>query len=157
MTVAGLFVDWMLSFPPDEVSPLPYVPPSRLPLPHWFDPAKWPHLAAPELINAVYRCQRCGMCRETKSCAVLRKNLPLEIYTPRAIIATARALLEERMSTQALPAWFTKALQDCNCCGRCGDACIVNVAYREGASPEPNIDHARLFKAIKETIFGASR
>ena len=92
------------------------------------------------------------MCRETKGCAVMRKNLPLEVYTPRAIIAVVRALLEDRLSSQALPAWFTKAIQDCNCCGHCSDACVVNVAYREGASPEPNIDHSRLFRAVKETL-----
>ncbi|MCL4465869.1 MAG: hypothetical protein M1389_07575 [Chloroflexi bacterium] len=152
MNTSGLYTDWMLACPPDEISPLPHVPPSQLPLPHWFDQSKWPHLAAPELINAIYRCQRCGMCRQTSACAVIRKNPPLEVYTPRSIIALARALLEERLRPQALPSWFAKALADCNCCGRCGDLCIVNVAYREGASPEPNIDHGRLFAALKKTF-----
>lgn len=145
-----LYPEWMANST-DDVAPLPYTQPSHLPLPHWFDPLRWPALAAPELINAVYRCQRCGMCRETKACAVIRKNPALEVYTPRAMIAVIRGLLEERLSATELPDWFTKALQDCNCCGRCSDVCVANVAFREGVSPEPNIDHKRLFTAVKQT------
>lgn len=151
MTAWNLYPDWM-NESSDDVSPLPYMQPSKLPLPRWFDPEKWPSLASSDLINGVYRCQRCGMCCKTKNCAVIRKNLSLGIYTPRSIIAVVRALVEERLPIAELPDWFMKATTECNCCGRCSDVCIANVAFREGMSPEPNIDHKKLFNAVKRLL-----
>ncbi len=137
--------------------PLPWRPPEELPLPAWVDIGKWRHLGKPELINAVFRCTRCGMCLTTERCATMIKARRRgkghhELYTPRGLISVIRALLEERVQIDELSPQAVEAASFCTACGRCSVPCIVNKAYHEGISPSPNIDHKQLFESYKLTL-----
>lgn len=149
---SGMYPTWMEERPTEGSGALPYRPPSELPLPAWFDAAKWPHFARPELVNAVYRCQHCGKCLTTDPCTSMLGGDGSEAYTPRARISVIRALLEERMRPEELSGKIIDAVNLCSYCNNCAEACMVNVAWVEGLAPEPNIPCADLFDALRQTL-----
>lgn len=154
---ADMYPDWMKeNMERDKVKAVPYQNPTQLPLPSWFNEDKWPHFSAPEVINGIYRCQRCGICLTTKGCAVMTKDPNKETSTPRARIALARAILEERISIAEIPLSMREMVDRCNYCGKCSTSCIVNVSYREKVSAEKNIDHNKIFLALQKTLAGRS-
>lgn len=152
MAELPMYPDFYLTAGAVGAAPLPYVPPSQLPLPSWLDRERWPEMARPELINGLYRCQRCGMCVHTPSCPVLEELGGVELATPRGRLTLMRGLLEERFGVEELPEVALLALKMCKLCGRCSEVCIANVAFREGKSSEVNIDHSALFKALRHYL-----
>jgi ferredoxin len=136
----------------EEATAVPYRQPALLPLPLWFKADKWPEFHGAELINGIFRCQRCGICLSTKGCSSMTKDPEKELATPRARVALIRALLEERISPEEIPPLVRTAGANCSFCGSCSRQCIVNVSYREQVSLEMTIDHVRLFRALNKTL-----
>ncbi len=141
----------MQNRPTAGASPLPYRPPSALPTPAWFDPAEWLRFDS-ALINAVYRCQRCGTCLTTDPCQSMLGGDGSEAYTPRARIGIIRALLEGRIAAENLPARVIDAVNICTYCNNCAMTCMVNVAWVEDLADEPNIPSAELFDALRLSL-----
>jgi ferredoxin len=151
--VQGMYPAWIDEYKnQEEAVAVPYRQPALLPLPLWFKADKWPEFKAAELINGIFRCQRCGICLSTKGCSSMTADPGKELATPRARIALIRALVEERISPDQIPPLISVADANCSHCGRCSQQCIVNVSYREKVSQEMTIDHVCLFRALNKTL-----
>ncbi|MBS4025808.1 MAG: (Fe-S)-binding protein [Clostridia bacterium] len=151
--VQKMYPDWIDEFKNrEEAAAVPYRQPASLSLPLWFKADKWPEFKDPELINGIFRCQRCGICLSTKGCSAMAADPEKELATPRARIALIRALLEERISYDQIPPAVIVAGENCSHCGHCSQQCIVNVSYREKVSQEMTIHHVRLFRALNKTL-----
>lgn len=131
------------------VSPLPYCPPSKLPLPRWFADHPLQKFGYGEKINAAFRCQRCGACLATENCQAMSANPHEEAFTPRGRMLILRKLLENRLTIEELAPSLREAIKRCTLCGRCDEHCFANVAHREGLSEERNINHREVFAALK--------
>lgn len=147
-----LYPPFMLQDPTAGADPVPYRPPSALPLPAWFDPAAWPHFADRNLVNAIYRCQRCGTCVTTDPCTSMMYGDGSEVYTPRGRISLIRALLEGRIGADELSAAAIDAVNVCIYCDNCSRVCMVNQAWVNGLAEEPNIPNATLYDAYRKTL-----
>ncbi|HAP31807.1 MAG TPA: hypothetical protein DCQ14_01935 [Firmicutes bacterium] len=131
------------------VSPLPYCPPSQLPVPRWFENHPLRKLGYDEKLNAAFRCQRCGACLSTENCQAMSANPYEEAFTPRGRMIILRKLLEGRLKIEDLAPSLKEAIRRCTLCGRCNTYCFANVAHREGLSSEQNINHREVFAALK--------
>ncbi len=131
------------------ISPLPFCPPSQLPIPRWFQDNPLKGMGYDEKLNAAFRCQRCGACLSTENCQAMSANSHEEAYTPRGRMIILRKLLENRLKVDDLAPPLKEAIRRCTLCGRCEEHCFANVAHREGLSSERNINHREVFAALK--------
>ncbi len=147
-----LYPEFMLDKPTPNAEPVPYTKPSELPLPAWFDAERWPHFAHNNLVNAVYRCQRCGTCLTADPCTRMMYGDGSESFTPRGTIGMIRALLEGQVQAHELGQPAIDAVNFCNHCNNCAKVCMVNQAWVNGLAEEPNIPNADLFDAYRKTL-----
>jgi|Deesub1362A_J573_1020465.scaffolds.fasta_scaffold00190_68 Fe-S oxidoreductase len=156
----SIFPEWIRACSPSGVSPVPFKPPSQLPIPGWFSEKEWKFLAKPELVNALYRCQRCGICRTAflkekgfeRVCPIRENYSYLEPYSPRGKISVIRGVVEGRFDLEQYKDKILDIVTKCTLCGNCSDHCIANVPFYENFMVERNVNHTALFEAFRAEL-----